>query len=256
MQKHDLPSDFGGLVDKLRNADPRTAQHLPDGELDGRRVNRYRIPPDSPLANGCEWLFLVDLQTQLPVRVEATVRHNSGQILARLACTDFSFGECDPALFELTPPEGYLIQKIGTASPEPVAIAPLTGRNEPVDFQIRLAESTTGDGLTEALVGKTNTKVYLHAKPVITREDIQGARLLEDSRSGYMIELTFTVQGAERLAEATSRNRNKQLAVLINGRVVFAPRIFATISSPAQIMGDFTVGEASDIVRGLRAPTR
>jgi len=52
MQNHDQPSDFGAFVEKLRNADPKTAQHLPDVELNGRQVNRYRIPPDSPLAKG------------------------------------------------------------------------------------------------------------------------------------------------------------------------------------------------------------
>lgn len=147
------------------------------------------------------------------------------------------------------------MQKIGAARPEPVAIAPLSGPNAPVDFQIRLAESIAGDGLTEALVGKTDQKVYLHAKPVITRQDIQEARLLKDETSGYVIELTFTAKGAERLSEATSTNRNKLLAVLINGRVVFAPRVFATISNSARIMGNFTAGEASDIVRGLRSAT-
>jgi preprotein translocase subunit SecD len=70
-----------------------------------------------------------------------------------------------------------------------------------------------------------------------------------------MIELTFTAKGAERLSEATSKNRNKQLAVLINGRVVCAPRILATISKSARIIADFTAGEASDIVQGLRAAT-
>ena len=229
-------------------------QRLPDRELDGRPVNRYRIPPDSPLANGEEWLFFVDLQTQLPVRVEGVVRDKSGRLLVRLACTDFSFRECDASLFELSPPKDYRLQKVEAARrPEPVAIAPLSGPNARVEFQLRLAESTAGDGLTEALVGKTDQKVYLHSKPVITRQDIQQARLLKDESSGYVIELTFTAKAAERLSEATSKNRNKQLAVLINGRVVFAPRIFATISNPAMIMGSFTAQEASDIVRGLRA---
>ncbi len=250
MQENDQPSDFGGFVEKLRNADPRAVQHLPDRQLDGRQVNQYRIPPNSPLAKGAEWLYFVDLHTQLPVRVECVVRDKSGRICVRLACTAFSFRECDASLFELRPPADYRVQKVGAARPEPVAIAPLSGQNAPVDFQLRLAESTAGDGLTEALVGKTDQKVYLHSQPVITRQDIQEARLLKDETSGYEIELTFTAKGAERLSEATSKNRNKVLAVLINGRVVFAPRIFATISNSARILGSFTAEEASDIVRG------
>lgn len=253
MQEHDQPSDFGGFVEKLRNADPKTVQHLPDAELDGRPVNRYHIPPESALANGVEWLFFVDLQTQLPVRVEGVVRDKSGRILVRLACTDISFRECDASLLELKPPRDYRLQKVAVGTrPEPVEVSPLAGRNATVDVQLRLAESTARDGLAEALVGKTDQKVYLHSKPVITRQDIQQARLLKDETSGYQIELTFTAKGAERLSEATSKNRNKQSAVLINGRVVCAPRIFATVSNAAVIEGSFTAQEASDIVRGLR----
>jgi outer membrane lipoprotein-sorting protein len=261
MKQEDLPSDIGGFVEKLRNADPRTVQHLADGELDGRQVNRYRISPDSPLAHGVESLFLVDPRTQLPVRVESVVKYKDGRLRVRLACTDFSFGECDASLFELKPPDDYRVQRVRanrpeSPAPEPVAVAPLAGRNAPVAFELRLAESTAGDGLTEALVGKTDQKVYLHSKPVITRLDIQEVRLLKDESSGYLIELTFTAEGAERLSEATTKNRNKLLAVLIGGRVVFAPRILATISNSARIMGNFTAGEASDIVRGLSAPAK
>jgi hypothetical protein len=251
-QNHEPPSDFGNFVEKLRNADPKSAQHLPDGEWDGRQVDRYRIPTDSPLANGAEWLFFIDKQTQLPVRAEGILRLKGGRMLARLACTDFSYQECAASLFELAPPNDYRVQKLATPRSEPVAIAPRSGQAKPVDFQIRLAESTAGDGLTEAVVGKTDLKVYLHSEVVITRQDIQEARLLQHESSEYVIELTFTAKGAERMSEATSKNRNKHLAVLINGRVVFAPRIFATISSAAQIMGNFTAEEASDIVRGLR----
>jgi hypothetical protein len=255
MQNHDPPSDFGDFVEKLRNADPKTVQHLPDGEWDGRQVDRYRIPPDSPLANGAEWLIFVDKQTQLPVRAEVVLRSKSGRMLVRLACTDFSYQECDWSLFEMAAPNDYRVQKLAASRSEPVAIAPRSGQNKPVDFQIRLAESTAGDSLTEAVVGKTDLKVYLHSEVVITRQDIKEARLLKREPSEYVIELTFTAKGAERMSEATSKNRNKHLAVLINGRVVFAPRIFATISSAAQIMGNLTAEEASDIVRGLHAAT-
>ena len=96
---------------------------------------------------------------------------------------------------------------------------------------------------------KTDLKVYLHAKPVITRRDIQEARLLKDETNGdIIIELTLTAKGAERLSEATSQNQNKLLAILINGRVIAAPRIFATLSNSFQIMGNnFTAAEASEL---------
>jgi SecD/SecF fusion protein len=156
----------------------------------------------------------------------------------------------------MVPPEDYRLQRVEAARSEPVAIAPLSDRSAMVEFQLRLAESTACDGLTEASVGKSDQKVYLHPKPVITRQDIQEASLLKNEAGGSMIELTFTANGAERLSEATSTNRNKLLAVLIDGRVICAPRILATISNSARIEGNFTAKEASDIVRGLRAATK
>jgi hypothetical protein len=256
MRKQDQLPGFGDFVEKLRNADPKTVQRLPDAEWNGRQVHRYRIPPDSPLAEGAEALFFVDPQTQLPVRIESIGRDRDGRIFVRLAATDFSFEPCDASLFDLVPPRDYRLQDTGPfgaqrVESQPVEIEPLPGRTAPVEIEFRLAESTARDGLTEAVVGKTPQKVYLHSEPVITRQDITAARLRKDEL-GIMIELTFTAKGAERMSEATSKNRDKLLAVLINGRVVSAPRILATISHGARIAGNFMAEEASDIVRGLR----
>lgn len=258
--KDDPPTDVAGFFRKLRNADPKTVQHLPDRELDGRQVNVFRIPPESPLAHGTESLYFVDPGSHLPVRSESVVRHKDGRTAVRLVCSEFSFGECDASLFDLSPPGGYTVEKfeVGAARPEPVpvAVAPQPGGNAPIAFEMRLADDAPGDGLTEAAVDRSNQKVYLHAAPIITRQDVQGARLLKDPSSGHMIELTFTEKAAARLAEATSGNQKRLLAVLIDGRVVFAPRIFARISSPALISGSFTAAEAADIVRGLNGPAR
>ena len=101
---------------------PRQCNTCPTVSWTGGGWDRYRLPPDSPLANGSEWLFFVDPQTQLPVRVEGIVRDKSGAVRVRLACTEFSFRECDASLFELTPPEGYQLQKFEDARSEPVAI--------------------------------------------------------------------------------------------------------------------------------------
>jgi hypothetical protein len=255
MERHDQSPGFGRLFAELRKAKSNYVEQLPDTELDGRRVERYRILPDSPLGEGTESLLFVDPQTKLPIRSEATGRDNDGRVLARAVLTDFSFDPCDASLFELVPPEGYHLEKAEAteaALSSPFAeIAPLPATSTPVEIEFRLAESTARPGLTEALVGKKPQKVYLHPEPVITRREIETARLLEHKTFGIAIELTFTAEGCDRMAEATSKNRNKLLALLVNGRVVNAPRILATISKSARVQGDFTLEEASDIVCGL-----
>ena len=104
MREQDQPPGFGQFFQELRKAKSDFVERLPDAEVDGRKVNRYRIPPDSPLAQGSEGLIFVDPRTQLPVRVDGIGRDNDGRVIIRLVCTDFLFEPCDASIFDLVPP--------------------------------------------------------------------------------------------------------------------------------------------------------
>lgn len=95
---------------------------------------------------------------------------------------------------------------------------------------------------------RTNEKAYLHKEPILTNADILEARAVEDphrKRGTFKVRLVFTKQGADRMEEATRANRGKLLAVLVDGNIVSAARIFETIHDQAALSGDWITKEGS-----------
>jgi hypothetical protein len=243
-----VPS-FRTYFDKLRSASPKEVKPLPDVELGGRKVNRYRVPQGVFDAN-TECLVFIDPQTRLPVRMECIARDGEGRLLVQYVCKDFSYEPQDPALFDLAPPAGYSVKREDL--PRPVEVAPLPGPSTPVNIELRLADLSPREGWIEKVVGQTGQKVFVDPQPIITRKDMKSARLLKEGDAGLVIEVTPTKEGAQRLAEATSKNLRKPLAIVVDGRLTAAPRIFAKISGKFAISG-ITADEASKIVRSIQA---
>ena len=108
-----------------------------------------------------------------------------------------------------------------------------------VRVEFRLAEMRDGPGLTRVEVDNPPETIYLHKEPVITGKDIIEAHVRSESTLAgfYQVDVTFTKNGAERMAAATEPKKG-YLAVLIDGKVVavaaIANRIYdrVTIASP------------------------
>jgi preprotein translocase subunit SecD len=66
------------------------------------------------------------------------------------------------------------------------------------------------------------------------------------------IEITFTQDGAKKMAKLTEENNGKLLAVLLDGKVVSAATIRSVISEKAQITGNFTKEQAEQIAKAIR----
>jgi preprotein translocase subunit SecD len=64
--------------------------------------------------------------------------------------------------------------------------------------------------------------------------------------------VSFTDEGAKKMAKLTRENPGKLLAILVDGKVVSAPRIVAETSQRARITGRFTMEEATRIQQALR----
>jgi outer membrane lipoprotein-sorting protein len=134
-----------------------------------------------------------------------------------------------------------------------------------VKVEFRRAENQPGEGLIEAAVAGTAQKVYLHVSADVTNADIAEARAGLDSREKPAVEITFTEEGAKKMAKLTAEHRNRPLAILVDGKVIGAPPLAIqvdskvlgapvvrdTISQKAQITGNFTLEEVDRIVRGI-----
>jgi preprotein translocase subunit SecD len=93
--------------------------------------------------------------------------------------------------------------------------------------------------------------VVLHvAKEALLDDgDINSVQFQADPVSGRpQVGITFTEQGKKAFAEVTRTNLNKQLAIIIDGKVVSAPVIRTEIrDGKAIIDGNFTEEEAKDL---------
>jgi preprotein translocase subunit SecD len=125
-----------------------------------------------------------------------------------------------------------------------------------VKVELRRAERTPGKGLKEVTVRSTNEKVYLHNEVVIANKHFLEAHAvpLQDS-SSFEVEVTFTKQGAKKMARITRAMIGKALAILVDREVISAPIINSQISDRARIAGgigkEIGKDEAQKIADGI-----
>ena len=120
-------------------------------------------------------------------------------------------------------------------------------------LELRLAEDEPADQLTEATIGGSDDTVFLHPTVIASSDDIASAAVVSDHDGQPTISVNFNEDGAEKIAKATSENRGKRIAIVVDQNVLSAPKIFATISNRAQITGNFTIQEAVRIANSLNA---
>jgi preprotein translocase subunit SecD len=137
-----------------------------------------------------------------------------------------------------------------------IALAAQGGQpaQEPVvKFELRRAENRPAEGLIEAKIEGTNTKVYLRKEIGLTNKDVARAQAKVQPGQKPAVEVTFTEQGAKRLARLTKQHQGKPVAILVNGKVLAAPIARATITGGnAVITGDFTQAQAERIANGIQ----
>ena len=107
----------------------------------------------------------------------------------------------------------------------------------------------------EMPVARSSQPLRVERIPCMTDNAIRKARVVKDPRQDtHQIELLFTDGGAKRLEAITTANVGKQLAVVIDGRVITAPVIKTTIAGgKALITGDFSQQDAEQIATKLNA---
>lgn len=122
-----------------------------------------------------------------------------------------------------------------------------------VVLEIRLAEEEPGEGLTRMTMtawGGTDA-FYLHDEVLMDNSDIESASVTK-WRDNPAVEILFTPQGGEEFARLTSDNVGKRMAIIVNGQLLTAPIIRASVTSGRAIInGEFTEDEAQRIARGL-----
>jgi preprotein translocase subunit SecD len=87
----------------------------------------------------------------------------------------------------------------------------------------------------------------------VTGRDLRDAQPRPDENGRPSVNFSLTRDGAARFARVTGANIGKQLAIILDNRVVSAPVIQGQISDNGRITGSFTPQQAADLALVLRS---
>ncbi len=105
--------------------------------------------------------------------------------------------------------------------------------------------------MKSAKIEGTDETIWLSPQPIVTNKDVLKAEFDPDGQQGLMVLMTLTDQAADRVYLATRRNIDNLIAVVIDGKVVCAPRIQSPIQKELAISGNFSKEQATRISEGV-----
>ncbi|MGC9372527.1 MAG: protein translocase subunit SecD [Thermovirgaceae bacterium] len=96
--------------------------------------------------------------------------------------------------------------------------------------------------------------IYLLGLTYVTGKSLEDAKTSFDNLGRPVVTLEFDKEGARQFDEATAANVGRQIAIVLDGKVISAPVVQERISGGnAQISGSFTTAEAQRLAIMLRA---
>ncbi|WOJ89282.1 protein translocase subunit SecD [Methylocapsa polymorpha] len=102
---------------------------------------------------------------------------------------------------------------------------------------------------------RPGSKLPVEKRVMVQGEDLVDAQPGFDSRTQEpIVNFRFNIRGGQRFGEVTSENVGRPFAIVLDGKVISAPRILGPITGGSgQISGRFTVEQANNLAILLRA---
>ena len=107
-----------------------------------------------------------------------------------------------------------------------------------------------------AMLGKTAMLEFkdMEGNTVLTGKDLKDSKASADQSGQPVVTLQFNEDGAKKFADLTARNVGRQIAILLDGKVLTAPRVSEPITGGnAQITGSKDAKEAEHLAILLRS---
>ena len=112
----------------------------------------------------------------------------------------------------------------------------------PEEMQIVQGSATSGD-----------TSYYLVRKvPAVTGQDLRSAKPTIDENNQPAVAFSLTNDGSRKFGKVTGENVGRLLAIVLDNRVISAPRIEQRITTDGRIHGSFTTDQVNDLSLVLR----
>jgi len=138
---------------------------------------------------------------------------------------------------------------------DPTRIKSLLGKTANLTFQFVTLNELDGFG-TEKLKFDNNLDELIVSKRIILNGDnlIDAKPRMDTQNNETIVSFTLDRVGAKKFGKATSENVGKQLAIILDGKIISAPSIReAIIGGSGQISGNFTFQSATDLALLLRS---
>lgn len=146
-----------------------------------------------------------------------------------------------------------LVQVPGLQDPQ--KLKDILGTTAQLQFRF-VAEPGASPGDTELMPSQeTGGTVLVERNSIVQGEDLIDSQPSFDGRTSEpIVTFRFNVKGAQRFGKATSENVGRLLAIVLDGKVISAPRIQTAITGGSgQITGNFNVERANNLAILLRA---
>ncbi|MFZ0559245.1 MAG: protein translocase subunit SecD [Methylovirgula sp.] len=146
-----------------------------------------------------------------------------------------------------------LVEVPGLQNPE--KLKEILGTTAKLEF--RLIANPGEDSSNYEMLDQTDQpgKLPVEKQVMVQGEDLTDAQPGFDSRTGEpVVNFRFNIRGGQRFGEVTSANVGRLFAIVLDGKVISAPRILGPITGGSgQISGHFTVESANNLAILLRA---
>jgi serine/threonine protein kinase/tetratricopeptide (TPR) repeat protein len=213
-----------------------------------------RVPPPLDLAQLADNSFIKQVRTLIEILVGAGRKAEAGKIRDQ-AVAVLNVPELQSAVSDAE-------EKVHRSSNgKPTVSSKLRPSSaSPHDLQFRWVARENETNLPAELLPDANDRSGQRKLRVLKSIELDGsaiakARLKSDALKHWQIELRFTPEVATRFAALTRTNIGRQLAILVQGRVLSAPIVRSEISGGTVIMaGNFSETEAAELVWQLNRP--
>ena len=137
---------------------------------------------------------------------------------------------------------------------DPDRIKKLLGKTAKLTFRL---VSDQNNGFASELISFENSdeKLNVNKRIVVSGDNLTNAKpSLDNQTNQAIVSFTFDRVGAKKFGRATTDNVGKQLAIILDGKIISAPQIREPIlGGNGQITGDFTFQAATDLALLLRS---
>ena len=109
------------------------------------------------------------------------------------------------------------------------------------------------DRSTRQIVAAEGKRIYLTQKPLLTNNDFTHATVTL-TEGQFVLNLDMTPASARRVQTFTKDNVGKEMAFLVNGRVIRTPKIRDPIAGNGFLIGAFDRDEAQKLADAINRP--